>query len=443
MLNERALSHDDAAPPRLPVPTPAPTDESFTELRAVAGAVMRIDRTQMPADLTLSSAREDLLLMPNAQVEVAFEGALTMPSEAAWAQVDAALQQTDRVPLLRHRDGVDRLIVVRGRPQAARRPAWPNLLLFAATAFSLLLLGTAIAGGETRLVNAALAQDIADNPMLHLWRGIPYAASLLLILGAHELGHYFAARRHKLSVTLPYFIPLPSPFSAFGTMGAFIQLREPIRSRKSLLDIGAAGPLMGLVFAIPIVLIGLATSPVGPVDGSGFVEGNSLLYALSKTLVFGRFVPAGDIDVTLNQMAYAGWTGLLITAINLIPLGQLDGGHILYALIGDRARWLYYPILAGTVALTLLVSESWLIWLALLFIFGRFYAVPLDAITPLDRRRRVVAVVALVVFLVSFVPIPFTFRDIDTPASLRDSVSTLLPVALAFGTLWLRRMRRH
>ena len=175
-----------------------------------------------------------------------------------------------------------------------------------------------------------------------LWRGLPYTIAILLILGSHELGHYFAARHHKLAVTLPYFIPAPF-ISLIGTFGAFIQLREPMRNRKVLLDVGAAGPLTGLVFAIPILLIGLATSQVGPIQPGGMVEGNSLLYALAKIIVFGRFLPNGSVDVYVNQLAWAGWTGLLVTALNLIPIGQLDGGHILYSLIGERARMPVLP----------------------------------------------------------------------------------------------------
>ena len=189
---------------------------------------------------------------------------------------------------------------------------------------------------------------------------------LLLILGAHELGHYFAARHHRLAVTLPYFIPAPPPFSIFGTFGAFIQLREPMRNRKMLLDVGAAGPLVGLIFAIRILLIGLSTAQVGPIVPGGDVEGNSLLYAFSKILIFGRFLPDGAQDVYLNQIALAGWTGLLVTALNLMPVGQLDGGHILYSLIGNTARKLYYPFLIGMAALTVFFSGAWLFWVVVL-----------------------------------------------------------------------------
>ncbi len=415
--------------------------DSLAELRPIIEVVLSIGREFASNELQIVSIQEDVLLLPESTLAAVFEGKLKQPSEEAFAQLDNLLTPLNMLPMLRRRDGKDVVIVVKGRPIHRSRPTWPNWALFAATVFSLLLVGTSIAAGEVGVMNPALAEEIAGNSLMHLWRGLPYAISLLLILGAHELGHYFAARRHRLNVTLPYFIPLPPPFSIFGTAGAFIQLREPMRNRKSLLDVGASGPLMGLVFAVPILIIGLATSPVNTLEpGIQLLEGNSLLYALSKTLVFGQFLPTETLDVSLNQLAMAGWVGLLVTAINLIPLGQLDGGHILYSLIGDKARRLYLPVLVATVALTLFISESWLIWLALLFIFGRSYAVPLDAITPLNTRRRFLAVLSFVVFIVTFVPVPFTLRVIEeTMPVSRDSVSTLLPFALVLITLWLKR----
>ena len=236
------------------------------------------------------------------------------------------------------------------------------------------------------------------------WRGWPYALSLILILGTHELGHYFAARYHRVNVTLPYFIPLPIGF--FGTLGAFIQLREPMRNRKILFDVGVAGPLAGLIVAVPVLLIGLATSHVEPLPDETYVlEGNSLLYAAAKLVVFGELLPNGEEDVFINQLAKAGWTGLLITGLNLIPLGQLDGGHVIFTLIGKHARRLYLPVL-GTFVVLSLYSSAWLPWTLILFFVGRLYAVPLDMITPLDTRRRWIGYAALLIFVLVFVPLP-------------------------------------
>ncbi|MEL6273060.1 MAG: site-2 protease family protein, partial [Chloroflexota bacterium] len=255
--------------------------------------------------------------------------------------------------------------------------------------------------------------EAGELPRLsQIWRGYPYALSIMLILGAHELGHYFMARRHNHSVSLPYFIPMP--FSALGTMGAVIRSREPMRNKKVLMDIGAAGPLAGLVFAIPILLIGLATSPVlyRLEPGTHGLEGNSILYALAKLVVHGQFLPSATEDVFINQMAFAGWLGLLVTALNLIPVGQLDGGHVLYSLFGKQARRAFYPIM-GVMVLLALVSQVWLVWVILLFFLGRLYAPPLDDITPLNQPRRNVAIVTLVIFFLVFVPRPFTFYTVE------------------------------
>jgi membrane-associated protease RseP (regulator of RpoE activity) len=168
--------------------------------------------------------------------------------------------------------------------------------------------------------------------------GPVFAATLMSILLVHEMGHYVTARRHGVDVSLPYFIPVPF---AIGTLGALIRMRSPITRRDALVDVGASGPLAGLALAIPLLIIGLAQSPVGvapPGAGAGFIEGNSLLYILLKLLVKGRYLPSGAIDVQLGPMATAAWVGLLVTFINLIPVGQLDGGHVAYAFLGGRRR---------------------------------------------------------------------------------------------------------
>jgi len=164
--------------------------------------------------------------------------------------------------------------------------------------------------------------------------GLSYSVPLMLILLCHELGHYFAAKAHGVAASLPYFIPLP-PLFGLGTMGAVIGMRQVTDNRRKLIDIGAAGPLAGLLVAIPVILYGLSLSPVGDLHPGGMQEGNSLLYALLKFVSKGAFLPDGTRDVLLHPTAYAGWTGLLITMINLLPIGQLDGGHIATAYFGN------------------------------------------------------------------------------------------------------------
>lgn len=282
---------------------------------------------------------------------------------------------------------------------APKKSNWViNLVLLIVTILSTLYLGA--------------TYDLNVGDKLNLLSGWPFSISIMLILGAHELGHYFAARYHKVPVTLPYFIPLPPPFSLFGTLGAFIQLKAPVKNRRALLDVGVAGPLAGMVFALPILIYGLATSKVGPIgpppaNGAILLEGNSILYALTKFMMFGRILPDGNFDVMLNQVAWAGWVGLLVTGLNLIPVGQLDGGHIVYVLLGQRASQLFWPVLVALGALVIFTSTpTWIIWIVLLFFLGRHHAEPLDDVTPLDHTRKTIAIFTLILFLLVFVPIP-------------------------------------
>ncbi len=205
-----------------------------------------------------------------------------------------------------------------------------ELVLLILTLFSTLFAGTMWYRG---------CMDFVRRP----WLGLPFAICLMGILGAHELGHYFAARQYGVPVSLPYFIPMP--LGPFGTLGAFISMKAPPPNRRALLTIAAAGPLSGLILAVPILLLGLSLSPITQlVPGDGIVmEGNSILYALLKIVSFGRFLPSGGEDVLLHPIAFAGWAGLLVTGLNLIPVGQLDGGHILYALFGERSRQMICP----------------------------------------------------------------------------------------------------
>lgn len=392
---------------------PDPEEELRAAMQQMGASVLDIDEV-------IFAPEEDSPLPPamraqGSVIAARFAGQLRFDSETAYAQLDRAFAEIDHTPVFRIEDGKHVILAMRGRIQARPRPWWPNLALFIATVVSVLFVGSQLALFEIALENPFLARRIADDFPANLVYGWPFAASLLLILGSHELGHYFAARRHGLAVTLPYFIPLPF-FSLLGTMGAFIQLQQPLRNRKALFDVGAAGPLTGLLFAVPILFIGLAGARTGPVSPGGIYEGDSLLYAFAKIVTFGEFLPNGSIDVLINsnQLAWAGWTGLLVTALNLIPIGQLDGGHILYSLLGERARLLYFPLIGVMIALTF-VAQVWLFWVVLLLIFGRVYATPLDMITPLDRPRRLLAIFSLVVFLLIFVPTPLTSSN-NSPA---------------------------
>lgn len=435
MLNETASSRDDRPFVRRPEPEQDPEEALANAIRLAVAEVMEIESSGLSEEEHLSNSET---MFYGDQPTARYVGRLRLDSEAAYDKLDTQFRKLNHTALFREEKGQHVILAMPGRITPRPRPWWPNLLLFIATLVSVLLVGTGLAIQEIAVDNLRLAQRLSQNLPMELWRGLPYALSILLILGAHELGHYFAARRHKLDVTLPYFIPLPF-ISPFGTLGAFIQLREPMRNRKMLLDVGAAGPLAGLIFAVPILFIGLATARTGPVTPGGIYEGDSLLYAFAKIYTFGQFLPSNGIDVYINssQLAWAGWTGLLVSALNLIPIGQLDGGHILYSLIGNRARLLYFPLLAVMIALVF-VTDVWLLWVILLLLFGRVYATPLDTITPLDNRRRFVAILSLVVFVLIFVPMPLTAtssapipRSPEEANVLLEQADTLLAALLS------------
>jgi membrane-associated protease RseP (regulator of RpoE activity) len=294
------------------------------------------------------------------------------------------------------------------------RAAGVNLALFVLTAVSIFDTGAMAVEGPYELLSG--------------WK---FAVPLLAILLAHEFGHYFAARYHGVPASLPYFIPLPR-FGPLGTLGAVIAMRGSIRSRNALLDIGASGPLAGLVVAVPVLFWGIAHSPVSPPDPRYSVqEGQSLLYALIKWLVHGP-IPAGH-DVLLHPAAFAGWAGLFLTMINLLPFGQLDGGHIAYALVGEKqnrfAPWFRRALLplfllnlarflvpalktpdAVHIANAFGNSLFWLMWYGVLGLLTRFSGrdhPPCDS-GPLSPWRRTVGWFSLALFVALFMPAPMT-----------------------------------
>ena len=172
-----------------------------------------------------------------------------------------------------------------------------------------------------------------QRPFFDLQAGLAFSVPLMAILTFHEFGHYIAARLHGVPASLPYFIPMP--LTPFGTMGAVIS-QQGTTDRTKLIDIGAAGPLAGLVVAIPVLIYGLQQSPVSVIPAQGTQEGNSILYLGLKYLIKGAWLPAGGKDVMLHPTAFAGWAGLLVTMLNLLPIGQLDGGHVATAYFGNR-----------------------------------------------------------------------------------------------------------
>lgn len=336
----------------------------------------------------------DVLQPPDKAIR--FRGYLQQEPEQAFAELSRRFESLDYTPSLSRdekNEGQDVVVAVRGVVRPRPSQAWINGVLFAVTVFTTLLAGSMYAEGG-------------------LLSGVPFAFTLLAILGTHEFGHYFIARHHQAAVTLPYFIPFPAfpGMLSLGTMGAVIQLRSPIRNRKQLFDIGVAGPLAGLFVAVPLLVYGLSQSPVEPPPTYAtyyLQEGNSLLYLGLKYLVHGRVLPGNGLDITMNSMTFAAWIGLFVTCLNLLPMGQLDGGHVAYALFGRRA-W----SLARLTAVILLILgfvgwRGWFLWVLLPFVFGLRHPPPLNDHTPLDSRRKILGAVMIVIFILVFIPVPF------------------------------------
>ena len=244
--------------------------------------------------------------------------------------------------------------------------------------------------------------------------GLWYSASILAILGAHEYGHYYACRYYGVDASLPYFLPAPLPLT--GTLGAFIRIRQVIPTKRELFDIGIAGPIAGFIVAVPVLLIGMSLSRVAqlPADTSGFVElGEPLLFKGIAWLFWGT--PPEGYSINMHPMAFAAWFGLLATALNLFPIGQLDGGHISYAVLGRRSTLVTLATVGALIGLTF-VSMSWLVWTVLtvvmLVAFGPRHPRTMDEHIPLDRGRQLLALFALVMFILCFTPAPIEPLDL-------------------------------
>jgi membrane-associated protease RseP (regulator of RpoE activity) len=321
-----------------------------------------------------------------------------------------------------------------GSKKPAKDRVWLHLLLFGLTAVTTTFWGCVYAGAEWH----------------EWWRGLAYSAPLMGILLTHEMGHYLAARRHGIPVSLPYFIPFPF---GLGTLGAVISMRGKIKSRNALIDVGAAGPLAGFVVAVVVLAIGLAQSPVEelPLGTPAVSEGNSIMYLFLKLVVKGEILPWGNRDVMMSPTALAGWIGFLVTMINLIPVGQLDGGHVAFGFFGDRyvefCRRLHIglPLLAigvmvyvffdalrevAPVEPSLMVPGlrmwplndwktalqvgigagfPWLLWSGLVLLLKRAsggrYHPPVGG-DELTRKRKIVALTVAVLFILIFTPVP-------------------------------------
>lgn len=364
---------------------------------------------------------------------------------AAYDQLSDALRPYNITPLFRKEPGDKQVIFLVPSPAIPKLGSrlYINIILFILTVFSVMLTGVEV---PPDAIPANGVQSLPDM-FRYIFTGWPFALSMMGILFAHEMGHYVMCRYYKVPATLPFFLPAPL-ISPLGTLGAFIIMRGIPKNKRVLFDVGVAGPIAGLVIAVPVLFLGLSLSHLGSVGNPStnagmlhMLEGNSLFYLFSKYMMFGKLlpepvsmnglppafywlqyfltahpIPFNGVDVMLHNVALAGWAGLLVTALNLVPVGTLDGGHVAYGLFGEKARRIFPIAMGALIALSFLpvlltlslgaFNFSWLLWIFILFWLGNVRTQPLDDITPLDGKRRALGFFMLLVFVLLFTPIP-------------------------------------
>jgi membrane-associated protease RseP (regulator of RpoE activity) len=291
---------------------------------------------------------------------------------------------------------------------AAPEPRTKYVVLFILTLATMTLAGAdQYAGFLFDFGNSSARLPFVEVVLNGLWYSVP----ALLILGAHEFGHYYACRYYGVHASLPYFLPiwLPIPMVQFGTFGAVIRIRQPIAIKRQLFDIGIAGPLAGFLVIVPVLLLGLSLSRIVPMPAEfeGIEFGEPLLFRIAQWLWFGA-VPDG-YGLNLHPVGWAAWFGLLATALNLAPIGQLDGGHISYAVLGRKSAVVTVFVAVSLVVLSIVSHGSYALWTVLivvmLVIFGPHHPRAVDEDAPLDRTRLLLAFLAAVIFVLSFTPV--------------------------------------
>ncbi len=316
--------------------------------------------------------------------------------EESFDRVFEEFKGTEYVPLYRETNGEYRLIVVHKKDEEERniRPAI-HFILLALTLLTVTGAGYLVWVGKD------------------LWMSLVFAVSLMAILGTHETGHALTARRRDVKATLPFFIPVPPPIFPFGTLGAVIFMNSPIKNRKVLLDVGVSGPIAGFIVSLPILIVGLSlsspTTAATAVESGEFVLGPSLLFLFLIRLFF-----EGAQIVDLHPLAIAGWIGLFVTSLNLLPMGQLDGGHVIRSFATKHYRKIYFGIALLLVGVGV-IWPGWIIWPLFVWILTRFeHPGPLDDVSELDKKRKILGLIAILILLLTFMPVPIL------PAELLD-----------------------
>jgi len=283
---------------------------------------------------------------------------------------------------------------------------WINIALFGLTCISTLLMGTALMAMYTNTLDdlGPFVSQIVRSPSV-LLTGLPFSFAIMTILLGHEMGHYLTCRYYGIDATLPYFIPAPT---LVGTMGAFIRIKSPILHRAALLEVGIAGPIVGFVLAIPTLIVALAKSGFVAPTSSGIGLGEPLIFKLLEAIM--RKTPPPGMEINLHPIGIAAWFGFFATALNLLPVGQLDGGHVSYALFRGVHKRISQALLFTLIPLGLFYWQGWLLWTTVLLIIGFRHPMTLDDSIPLRTRHAWLGWIGLAMFVLSFTPMPFYFN---------------------------------
>jgi membrane-associated protease RseP (regulator of RpoE activity) len=319
--------------------------------------------------------------------------------EEKFESLRLTLLEKQYIPMVKYEHGEYIIYVVKKPESKKRKSVWVNIILLVATIFTTTL------AGALQWVDINQVDWINMISLPYLWQGfIFFSVPLLLILGVHEMGHYYASKKHHVDASLPYFIPLPPPF-LLGTFGALISTREPIPNRKALLDIGIAGPLCGFLVAIPISLIGFYLMQQQPLPISLNGDNITLVPPLLLQWMQNLFSISGNY--VIHPTLFAGWVGIFLTAVNLLPAGQLDGGHIARAILKEKHKYISWVVIFVLAGLSFFYT-GWLMFAIIILLFiGTQHQPPLNEITPLDTRRKLLGLAILIIFILSFAPIPF------------------------------------
>jgi Zn-dependent protease len=294
--------------------------------------------------------------------------------------------------------------IVGTRPQ---RFPWVNVLLFAMTCVSTLLMGALLMADFHGASFDVITESLRQNPLGLLFSGLPFSLAIMSILFSHEMGHYLMCRYYGIDASLPYFIPFPNPV---GTMGAFIRIRSPIRDRRSLLEMGIAGPIAGFIVAVAVLVIsvryGRFVEP-STVEG-GFQIGEPLIFKLVQYLL-GMTPPPG-METYLHPVSFAAWFGFFATALNLLPAAQLDGGHVIYAIFRRYHRRISAGVVAVLIPLGIFYWVGWMVWVVLLLVLRLYHPPTMDDEAPLKPRHFALGWIGLALLILCFTPAPFVIN---------------------------------